>query len=192
MKRMHLCNDSMRHNWHVAWRQLFLSLTLSLRLYSSCRSVLQCREKPTIYNIRQVTNIRIQLRFRFMWLLRVVSLDRHNIWDLHGCRSHTTFWLYFIVFITFCIQKLSIRLENGHSLHLAKPKWSKKANVAIKCQSHRSTGEKSNSGLNFKLDIHIETTTKKISSKLVLDFRILIMIEIKSSKSRKYYEICQP
>lgn len=33
-----------------------------------------------------------------MWL-RVVLLDRHNIWDVHGCRSHTFRLFYCIYYI---------------------------------------------------------------------------------------------
>lgn len=123
MKKMHLCNDSMRHNWHVAWRQLF---SLCIRAASVCIRVWQCvavqRKAHHINTIIRQAKTHTHTRLS-MWLLRVVLLDRHNIWDVHGCRSHTNILPAILLYLLHSAYK-NYRFDLKTGIHCIWPnKW---------------------------------------------------------------------
>lgn len=86
-----------------------------------------------------------------MWLLRVVLLDRHNIWDVHGCRSHTTFCLILLYLLHSAYKNYRFDLKTGiHCIWRMNAEWQQKKRTEhihkkelsyvkicyTKCQSH--------------------------------------------------------
>lgn len=55
-----------------------------------------------------------------MWL-RVVLLDRHNIWDVHGCRSHT-FCLFYCIYYILHTKIIDPLRYGAYFLHLQNEK----------------------------------------------------------------------
>lgn len=72
-------NDSLRHNWHVAWRQLPLIVCVCIYIAMQMKRKREKKNKP-----KPSTN----MHTKALWF-RVVLPDRHNIWETYGCCCHT-------------------------------------------------------------------------------------------------------
>lgn len=121
----------MRHNWHVAWRQLLYTyIDIFTIVFVAVQRLNEEKTNDDDNDSDETTTF-----IRSMWL-RVVLLDRHNIWDVHGCRSHTFCLFYCIYYI---LHTKIIDRSRGifcilHTHTYSKCKTKYKSNVFVKAK----------------------------------------------------------